>query len=614
MECILWNKKKTPDYKCTFLGEEPILFVGELFDNSSCLITDANNNNKPVEDYEYGKIEHAIRGNEEVESISFVEIYQQKYATGKLDLSNYVYDNRNNCNVYYNRELLDPDTTNQVPFNSSNFDKNKLEIIVTRFIDSNSAIYPTNNIIWSFSENESTKTGTLTLQTITGVYLGKNGSKGFPYQSPKNYIEVPKLKNNSPSYTGKNLNESILPDNLDTDNINYLIKNASGESIENIIEAGDYQIIFSLKDKVSNAWKTNENTISTEDQISSCKVEKKQIDISCNESLEVILNPNSSVTKNITLSETLNNLTFSISNSGLSYITAKQENEKIIFSSQDFTVDTATTTIYVELNMNNYQSNRLGFQIKLSLFNWEKATWKDLKELCKKGNLEAYNFKTDCSLTKTFDNDNKTAILIQAKEKRMVFAIKEPVFSTSTSTIGINNLQWNMVLQNYLKYDFEKDSDILPYVSTIPIKIHNVDTSGNTYYNKLETTNMKLFPLSYSEIYGVYNFWENSSNEQTFLLDTDNLFTSNNGWKDYLSSGILLRGIYGYNTTNHNYINPYTTEGFSSVSYTDISYILNTEKEGDSLKITYHRYDSGRKYVYILGCFIIDGEEETANG
>ena len=39
MECILWNKKKTPDYKYTFLGEEPILFVGELFNNSNCLIT-----------------------------------------------------------------------------------------------------------------------------------------------------------------------------------------------------------------------------------------------------------------------------------------------------------------------------------------------------------------------------------------------------------------------------------------------------------------------------------------------------------------------------------------------------------------------------------------------
>lgn len=606
MECILWNKKKTPDYKYMFLGEEPILFVGELFNNSNCLITDANNDNKPVEDYEYGKVQ-------KTDSIAFVEIYQQKYAVGRINISNCVYDNGSKCNVYYNEKLLDPDITNQVPFNSSNFDKNKLEVTVARFIDSNSVTYPTDNIICSFLEDESTKTGTLVLQTITGIYLGKNGSKGFSYQSPKNYIEVPKLKNTSLTYTGEILNKSILPDDLDIDNINYLIKNASGELIKNITEAGNYQIIFSLKDKISNAWKIDENKISTEDQINTCEVKKKQIDISCNEGLEVILSPNSSIIKNITLSEPLNNLIFSITDSGLSYITAEQENGKIIFSSQDFTSDAATSIIYVELDMNNYQSNRLGFQIKLNLFNWENATWADLKELCKKGNLEAYNFKTDCSLTKTFDNNNKTAILIQAKGKRMVFAIKEPVFSTSTSTIGVNYLGWDNILQNYLEYDFEQDNNILPYISTIPIKIHDMEDRNAAYYNKLETINMKLFPLSYSEIYGVTNLWENSSNEQTFLLDTDDLFTNNNGWKDYLNSGILLRGIYGYNSISNNYINPYVTNGTSIIQR--VSYILNKNTANQSLQITYHKYEIGKRdYVYILGCFIIDGEEETANG
>ena len=103
MECILWNKKKTPDYKYTFLGEEPILFVGELFNNSNCLITDANNDNKPVEDYEYGKVQ-------KTDSIAFVEIYQQKYAVGRINISNCVYDNGSKCNVYYNEKLLNPNT------------------------------------------------------------------------------------------------------------------------------------------------------------------------------------------------------------------------------------------------------------------------------------------------------------------------------------------------------------------------------------------------------------------------------------------------------------------------------------------------------------------------
>lgn len=608
MECILWNKKKTPDYKCTFLGEEPILFVGELFDNSSCLVTDANNNNKPVEDYEYSKIEHAIRGDEEVESISFVEIYQQKYATGKLDLSNYVYDNKNNCNVYYNGELLDPDTTNQVSFNSSNFDKNKLEIVVTRFIDSNSAIYPTNNIIWSFSENESTKTRTLILQTITGVYLGKNGSEGFSYQSPKNYIEVPKLKNNSPSYTGKNLNESILPDNLDTDNINYLIKNASGESIENIIEAGDYQIIFSLKDKVSNAWKIDENTISTKDQISSCKVEKKQIDISCNESLEVILNPNSSVTKNITLSETLNNLTFSISNSGLSYITAKQENEKIIFSSQDFTVDTATTTIYVELNMNNYQSNRLGFQIKLSLFNWEKATWSDLKELCKKGNLEN-NSGLVLGASKNIVND-LNAILIYKNQKTMVFALPVlndirptdygPLLSPSkwydgrSSESSNGDYQVSLVrgycrdrLPNYLEKNNKKDFLDIIKNTTVPYYAAG-NSEGEQKYN---TVTDKFFVFS-----GLDLSLENGNFEQSTLINKSSLLTNPSQIKTLIFPNIEEIHNYGFWLRDAQFrdSNRLVTRCSNSLS------LVNLTNSTD--------------YMYHLFGFIIDGEEETANG
>lgn len=601
MECILWNKKKTPDYKCTFLSEEPILFVGELFDNSNCLVTDANNDNKPVEDYEYGKIEHAIRGDEEVESISFVEIYQQKYATGKLNLSNYVYDNKDNCNVYYNGELLDPDTTNQVLFNSSNFDKNKLEIIVTRFIDSNSAVYPINNVIWSFSENKSTKTGTLILQTITGVYLGKNGNKGFSYQSPKNYIEVPKLKKTSLPYTGENLNGSILPDNLDTDNINYLIKNASGESIENIIEAGDYQIIFSLKDKVSNAWKTDEGEISTKDQINSCKVEKKQINISCSEGLKVILNPNSSVTKNITLSETLNNLTFSISNSGLSYVTAKQENEKIIFSSQDFTNDTIAATIYVELNMSNYQSNRLGFQIKLSLLNWEEATWADLKELCKKGNLEN-NSGLVLGASKNIVND-LNAILIYKNQKTMVFAlpilsaVDSSVFSGEITTYWSNSLYAGNYQESYIKKGCD---NLQTYLSkkglsnfTSILKNTNVP-----YYKKqnssivLSSLNSKFFAFSGKDL-GAQD--TSPSIASSSLLDTS-----------LIEVNQIKKLIYpNINTTSYTF---WLRDGSSLDSSEPIT-IISMNNNNPIINLS----NNFEKRNILLG-FIIDGEEETANG
>ena len=373
MECILWNKKKTPDYKYTFLGEEPILFVGELFNNSNCLITDANNSNKPVEDYEYGKVQ-------KTDSIAFVEIYQQKYAVGRINISNYVYDNGSKCNIYYNEKLLNPNATNRIP---SSIKPELLKITITKlFNDDNIYInYPIDNVEYNITNNH------LIIKTKTGVYLGANGEEGYEI-APLEEIEIPVLLKTEDIYTGEDYWNEVLPI-LSDNKISCAVINSSGVSMTKMINADTYTITYSLVDE-NTAW-TNGTTSPIQYKYI---IKKIKVKLSCEAGTEITLTSNSEVLKEIngTALEGSSLETMPIPEFKIEYgysrdileIGQQELSSNVYFRTNEI-INTDTAHVYISLNMANYESsNKLDFNITLEPFNWENATWADLKELCKK--------------------------------------------------------------------------------------------------------------------------------------------------------------------------------------------------------------------------------------
>lgn len=619
MECILWNKKKTPDYKCTFLGEEPILFVGELFDNSNCLVTDANNDNKPVEDYEYGKIEHAIRGDEEIESISFVKIYQQKYATGKLDLSNYVYDNKNNCNVYYNGELLDPNTTNQVPFNSiEQIKPEQFEIVVMGLSPTAQpwVNYPIEGVQYEINNNH------LIIKTKTGIYLGANGKEGYEIK-PLEEVEIPVLLKTEDTYSENNYWNEVLPI-LSGNKISCTVVNSSGVSMTEMINADTYTITYSL---------TNENTIWTNGTTNPVQykyiIKKAQVEMYCDEDTKFTLSPNTKIeryiralwNKSSTYEEIIIeglNIEHSLDKNILSVTIDKDKEDLdlagkfITFTTKNFS-QKSSGNVQINLDMTNFEGSLI-FELTLEPFVWGKATWADLKELCKNGNLENNNelqnqiasnsLSKEFSVTESTYIDTNgdefsipaktyTAILVNAYQKKMVFAISEPITEKIPWSQRYNAGYYYLgtTVNGYCDA-FKEQMNIKQYLSIPVLKVWERDETIVTYPTSSAPSH-GIFPFSAMEL----NLPDNTSSSGLIkrndsIGDTNNMPLKNTSWYNEFSiNSFWLRQF-----------------GISSISS---DYWAYANKNNNTFSIS-----SGKETIKIglVVGFIIDGEEETANG
>lgn len=613
MECILWNKKKTPDYKYTFLGKEPILFVGELFNNSNCLITDANNSNKPVEDYEYGKVQ-------KTDSIAFVEIYQQKYAVGRINISNYVYDNGSKCNVYYNEKLLDPNATNRIP---SSIKPELLKITITKlFNDDNIYInYPIDNIEYNITNNH------LIIKTKTGIYLGANGEEGYEI-APLEEIEIPVLLKTEDIYDGVDYWNEVLPKLPESSNnkISCTVTNSSGVSITKMINADTYTITYSLVDE-NTAW-TNGTTSPIQYKYI---IRKRKFKLFCEEGTSFTLNSNSTITKTIGGIDEIYGTDFPIldGTGSLIYptftIKCNYSTEILEINPQDGTLnidfkannipDTDTAHVYVSLNMANYESsNKLDFNITLEPFNWENATWADLKELCKKGNLEnnsslqnqiALNLLSkEFSVTEsvyTDTNEDKfsipaktyTAILINAYQKKMVFAISEPIIEKIPWSQKYNAGYYYMgtTVNGYCDA-FKEQMNIKQYLSTPVLKVWEKDDIIKTYPTSSSPSH-SIFPFSAMEL-----DLPDSTFSSALIKRNDSIGNTNN---------MPLKNTSWYNGFS---INEFWLRQFGDkTSFKD--YWASANKNNNIFSISSNL--ENRRIGLVVG-FIIDGEEETANG
>lgn len=589
MECILWNKKKTPDYKYTFLGEEPILFVGELFNNSNCLITDANNDNKPVEDYEYGKVQ-------KTDSIAFVEIYQQKYAVGRINISNCVYDNRSKCNVYYNEKLLNPNTINRIP---SSIKPELLKITITQlFNDDNIYInYPIDNVEYDIINNH------LIIKTKTGIYLGANGEEGYEI-APLEEIEIPVLLKTEDIYTGDDYWNEVLPKLPESSNnkINCIVINSLGTSITEMYAADTYTITYSLID---------ENTVWTDGMTSPIQykyiIKKRKFKLFCKEETNFTLNSNSTITKTIDGIDEIDGTPlplpdFTIKcNYSPEILEITQRNYYNIDFKANNIPDIDTAHVYVSLNMANYESsNKLDFNITLEPFNWTNATWADLKELCKKGNLEN-NSGLVLGASKNIIND-LNAILIYKNQKTMVFAL--PILSAIDNSVfgGEITTSWSSIpyagqykeslinrgcneLQTYLSRKGQNNFIFILKNTNIPYY------TGTT----LSSLNNKFFAFSGKD-FGAQDLSPTLASTTSSLLDT-NLIEANQ-----------IKELIYPNTNTASYSFWLRDDApASAVSYHVTAISMNNNNPTlDASQVL-------NKKNILLG-FIIDGEEETANG
>ena len=588
MECILWNKKKTPDYKYTFLGEEPILFVGELFNNSNCLITDANNDNKPVEDYEYGKVQ-------KTDSIAFVEIYQQKYAVGRINISNCVYDNGSKCNVYYNEKLLNPNTINRIP---SSIKPELLKITITKLFNNDNIYinYPIDNVEYNITNNR------LIIKTKTGIYLGANGEEGYKIE-PLDEIEIPTLKTTEAVvYTGDDYWNEVLP-TLSDNRISCTVTNSSGVSITNMIDADTYTITYSLVDE-NTAW-TNGTTSPIRYKYI---IKKRKFELFCYEETGFTLNSNSTITTKIGIIEgpdfpIIPVFTIEYNYSKDILKVEQQEGQPYIdFKANDISY-TDTAHVYISLNMANYESsNKLDFNITLELFNWTNATWADLKELCKKGNLEN-NSGLVLGASKNIIND-LNAILIYKNQNTMVFAL--PILNTIDSSVfggeitytwsnsaysGNYQESWiNRGCNNLRTYLSENgQNNFISILKNTNIPYYKQETRSSIILSSL---NNKFFAFSGKDL-GTQD--SAPTLESSSLLDT-NLIEANQ-IKELIYPNIDTT-LYSFWLRDASSIDPYRE--VTAVSMKNNNPILNSESVLNEKNI-------------LLG-FIIDGEEETANG
>lgn len=590
MECILWNKKKTPDYKYTFLGEEPILFVGELFNNSNCLITDANNSNKPVEDYEYGKVQ-------KTDFIAFVEIYQQKYAVGRINISNCVYDNGNKCNIYYNEKLLNPNTINRIP---SSIKPELLKITITQLFNDNNIYinYPIDNVEYNIINNH------LIIKTKTGIYLGANGEEGYEI-APLEEIEIPVLLKTEDIYTGNNYWNEVLP-TLSDNKISCAVINSSGVSMTKMINADTYTITYSLVDE-NTAW-TNGTTNPIQYKY---VIRKIKVKLSCGTGTKITLTSNSEVLKEIngTALEGSSLEQMPIPEFKIEYgysrdileIGQQELSSNIYFRTNEI-ANTDNTHVYISLNMANYESsNKLDFNITLEPFIWENATWKDLEELCKKGNLEN-NSGLILGASKNIIND-LNAILIYKNQKIMVFAL--PILSAIASSVfgGEITTYWGnrSSLGNYQEsYINQGCNDLQTYLSK---------KGQNNFISILKNTNIPYYKKENSSIILAF------LNNKFFAFSGKDLGTQDSA--PALESSSLL------NTSliEANQIKEIIYPNTNTVSYDfwlrdtvnlDVGYQATVISMNNNNPILNANGILGNKNI-LLG-FIIDGEEETANG
>lgn len=592
MECILWNKKKTPDYKYTFLGEKPILFVGELFNNSNCLITDANNSNKPVEDYEYGKVQ-------KTDSIAFVEIYQQKYAVGTINISNCVYDNGNKCNIYYNEKLLNPNTINRIP---SSIKPELLKITITQlFNDDNIYInYPIDNIEYNIINNH------LIIKTKTGIYLGANGKEGYEI-APLEEIEIPVLLKTEDIYTGNDYWNEVLP-TLSDNKISCAVINSSGVSMTKMINADTYTITYSLVDE-NTAW-TNGTTSPIQYKYI---IKKIKVKLSCETGTEITLTSNSEVLKEINGTalegSSLEQMPMPIFKIEYGYsrdileIRQQELSSNIYFRTNEI-ANADNTHAYISLNMANYESSgKLDFNITLEPFNWTNATWADLKELCKKGNLEN-NSGLILGASKNIIND-LNAILIYKNQKIMVFAL--PILSAIDSSVfgGEITTSWSNIsyagqyeeswinrgcneLQTYLLK--KRQNNFISILKNANIPYYKKEVSNTV----LSSLNNKFFAFSGKDL---------GTQDTAPILESSSLLDTS-----LIEANQIKELIYpNTNTTSYSFwlrdaasMDDGGSHPVTKISMNNNNPTLNAAYELDENNI-------------LLG-FIIDGEEETANG